>query len=40
MLFDTAEAHGSAKDSTQLQHLLRIKPILQMLEIPLQLLPG
>jgi hypothetical protein len=35
-----AEARGFANDSTQLQHLLPTKPILQILEIPPQLLPG
>jgi hypothetical protein len=35
-----AEARGFANDSTQLRHLLLIKSILQILEIPPQLLPG
>jgi hypothetical protein len=35
-----AEARGFANDSTQLQHLLPNKPILQILEIPLHPLLG
>jgi hypothetical protein len=35
-----AEARGFANDSTQLRHLLLIKSILQILEIPLHPLLG